>query len=396
MNELLKKLSCGMGPWNAWRRANPSFAVDLSRAKLRDADLNEYDLSNTRLYRADLQGASLWKTNLTGADITEANLRGSNLRQATLHDTQAVRANISRAVCWKASFRGANLYMADFWGTDLSDADLYGAALVEARLHGSIMVRANLQNADLSKAMVYGSSTWDVVLNGATQRDLVITPDAGRQKWHGYDRMEVSGSVMTVDDLEVAQFIYLLVNNENVRRVIDTITSKLVLLLGRFTPERKAVLDSLRDALRQNDLVPVLFDFEKPSNRDFTETIATIGHLARLIIADLTDPRSVPQELQRLIPFLPSVPVQPIIQNAQSPNTMFPDFGAYLTVLPPLRYRDATHLCEMLQSEILEPAAAKNAEIVRRRSQYITALSTVNEVANPLSQPTGQKRPAAE
>ena len=44
-----------------------------------------------------------------------------------------------------------------------------------------------------------------------------------------------------VDDLEVAQFIYLLLNNQNVRQVIDTITSKIVLILGRFTPERKAV-----------------------------------------------------------------------------------------------------------------------------------------------------------
>ena len=48
-------------------------------------------------------------------------------------------------------------------------------------------------------------------------------------------------SEVTVDDLEVAQFVYLLLHNEKVRRVIDTITSKVVLILGRFSiPERKA------------------------------------------------------------------------------------------------------------------------------------------------------------
>jgi hypothetical protein len=49
--------------------------------------------------------------------------------------------------------------------------------------------------------------------------------------------------------------------------VIDTITSKVVLILGRFTPERKSVLDAIRDQLRKRNYLPVLFDFEKPSNR---------------------------------------------------------------------------------------------------------------------------------
>jgi hypothetical protein len=35
-----------------------------------------------------------------------------------------------------------------------------------------------------------------------------------------------------------------------IREVIETITSKVVLILGRFTSERKAVLDALRAALR--------------------------------------------------------------------------------------------------------------------------------------------------
>ena len=63
---------------------------------------------------------------------------------------------------------------------------------------------------------------------------------------------------ITVDNLEVAQFIYLLLNNKNIRSVIDTITYKVVLILGRFTPERKAVLDALRDALRAKDYLPCL------------------------------------------------------------------------------------------------------------------------------------------
>jgi hypothetical protein len=46
----------------------------------------------------------------------------------------------------------------------------------------------------------------------------------------------------------VAQFIHVLLNNKNVRDVIDTITSKAVLILVRFASERKPVLDAVRDA----------------------------------------------------------------------------------------------------------------------------------------------------
>ena len=70
---------------------------------------------------------------------------------------------------------------------------------------------------------------------------------------------------ITVDNIEVAQFIYLLLHNAKIRDVIDTITSKAVLILGRFTEERKAVLDALREELRKRDYLPILFDFEKPS-----------------------------------------------------------------------------------------------------------------------------------
>jgi hypothetical protein len=37
-----------------------------------------------------------------------------------------------------------------------------------------------------------------------------------------------------------------------------------VLILGRFTEERKLVLDALREELRQRCYLPILFDFEKP------------------------------------------------------------------------------------------------------------------------------------
>jgi hypothetical protein len=71
----------------------------------------------------------------------------------------------------------------------------------------------------------------EVKLDGTKQQNLIVT---------ALDEPEV-----TVDNIEVAQFIHLLLHNEKIRHVIDTITSKAVLILGRFTDERKAVLDAL-------------------------------------------------------------------------------------------------------------------------------------------------------
>jgi hypothetical protein len=58
---------------------------------------------------------------------------------------------------------------------------------------------------------------------------------------------------ITVDNIEVGQFIYLMLNNHRIRHVIDTNTSKVVLILGRFIDERMAILDALREELRRRD-----------------------------------------------------------------------------------------------------------------------------------------------
>jgi hypothetical protein len=83
-----------------------------------------------------------------------------------------------------------------------------------------------------------------------------------------------------VDNIKVAQFIYLLLNNEEVRNVIDTITSKAVLILGRFSPERKIILDRLREELRLRNYLPILFDFEKAKSRDTIETIRFLAGMS--------------------------------------------------------------------------------------------------------------------
>jgi len=167
---------------------------------------------------------------------------------------------------------------------------------------------------------------------------------------------------VTVDNIEVAQFIYLMLHNQKIRDVIDTITSKAVLILGRFTHERKAVLDALREELRKRDYLPILFDFEKPRSRDTDETITLLARMARFVIADITDAKSVLQELRAIVPDLPSVPIKSIILATQEEPGMFDFYRNRSSFLTVHRYADQEQLLADLGDKVIRPAELKVRE----------------------------------
>jgi Pentapeptide repeats (8 copies) len=332
--EHLATLKEGVEAWNKWRKEHRRISPDLSGADLHEgtvdgavADFTKVDFHDADLREAILAGAILERANLSGADLREANLFGAILREAHLN--------------------GAHLGGADLTAANLSGADLHRAVLERATL-----VETTLDGANLNDCSIYGISAWNVRLKGATQSNLVITPSA-----------EPS---IQVDNLEVAQFIYLLLNNDRIRHVIDTITSKVVLILGRFTPERKVVLDTIREELRKRDYLPVLFDFEKPAARDITETVRMLAHMARFVIADLTDAKSIPQELMAIVPNLPSVPIQPLLLASQREYGMFEHLRRFPWVLKPVLYDDPQKLLTELEGKVIAPAEAKSREQTRR------------------------------
>jgi hypothetical protein len=204
-------------------------------------------------------------------------------------------------------------------------------------------VHTNLTGADLTGCRIFGVSAWGLKLERAKQRNLVITVRHAR-------------TTVTVDNIEVAQFIYLLLNNQKVRDVIDTVTSKAVLILGRFTDERKKVLDALREELRKRNYLPILFDSSVPATRDITETISLLARMARFVVADITDARSIPQELAVIVPDLPSVPVQPLLLEGSAEYGMFEHFKRYPWVLETYRYASSERLIAGLSKHVIGPA----------------------------------------
>lgn len=374
--EHLAAIRRGTGYWNNWRNENPVSIdlrdADLSEADLQGADCSNADLSGAKLFRtrlreanfmdAKLKHASLWNADLTGAILRNANLseadmngtklQGADFTGAKLYRARLYRANLQQAILTNADCSGANLKEANLSDCNLMAARLDGARLTECNFTGAnlnlaslshaICVKTRFNNASMENANVYGISVWDIEAEGLVQKNLVITP-AGEPE-------------ITVDNIEVAQFIYLVLNNRKIRDVIGTIAKKGVLILGRFSPERKIILDALREKLREHDYVPIVFDFEKVKERDFTETVKILAGMSRFVIADITGPKSTPLELQATVPDY-KIPFLPIIQKEEKPFAMFFDLQRkYHWVLDLVEYGSVSDLEQGFQKGILNRA----------------------------------------
>jgi uncharacterized protein YjbI with pentapeptide repeats len=338
--EQLDLLLQGVSAWNAWRTEYPKETIHLQGVNLRETDLTQVDLHGALLTQADLRWAILKGADFRGAvlkrtALRQADLRGANLRGAQCHEAVLTGANLRGAMLKGAAFRRANLI----------DANLTQADLTKVNLSEALVIRTNLQEATLHHCRIYGISAWDLHLTGAEQTGLIITPDGE--------------PTITVDNLKVAQFIDLLLNHEEIRDVIDTIGRKAVLMLGRFTPKRQAVLDALREALRQYGYTPITFDCQKPTSKSERETMAILARLSRFVLADLTSAKVVLQALDVLVPHLTSVPIQPVLHTrAQQTVVIASEDHRYPWFFPTVHYQNVRDALANLSEKIIAPAEA--------------------------------------
>jgi hypothetical protein len=141
-----------------------------------------------------------------------------------------------------------------------------------------------------------------------------------------------------------------------------------VLILGRFSDDREPILNALRDALRDKGFLPIVFDFERPKGRDFTETIMTLAGMSCFVIADITNPRSAPLELQATVPDY-MIPFVPILQDGESALSMFTNLQTkYDLVLDLLKYDSSDSLIDVLDDAVINRALKKRRELDLRKA----------------------------
>lgn len=378
---LLDIINNGYEEWNSWRESNPDIKLDITEINLNDRELSGYNFSginfsnstfvkaticNTDLTNTNFESAQLFKADLTGSNLSNSNFKDATLEKTDLSFTIWENSILSNGFFYDAKFSNANLkntiaHNVNFCGTDFTNVDLTGADLSNSKFQRASFIQTNIEQAIFKNCNIFGISVWGTIGKPKDQSSLIITKAEDAQ--------------ITTDDLQVAQFIYLLLNRENLRNIIQTLSSKAVLILGRFTPERKIILDTIAEEVRRYNLLPIIFDFEKAISRDFTETIKIIAGMSLFVIADITSPKSSPLELQATVPDY-QIPFIPIIQNNEKPFSMFSDLiGKYDWVLQPISYSSVETLKAVFKTLILERALTKHNEIQIKKAQTIETLS---------------------
>ncbi len=150
----------------------------------------------------------------------------------------------------------------------------------------------------------------------------------------------------------------------NFGEIMSELSRRRVLILGRFSGRRLPVLQALKRRLIElpNGYQPELFTFDRPKSRDLEESIIGFAALSRFIIADLSEPRSVPAELSAIVQHFQSVPVLPVINAGGREYATFDSVRRRPNVVQPtLRYKNADDLVDQVERQGVPSAEAKLA-----------------------------------
>ena len=387
--------------WNRWRERHPRVVPDLrgvilagrflggfnlARARLDGAFLRRTDLGRAYLERACLKGADLILANLSSAHAAKANLSGANLRGATLlyGDFRGVVC-LDQTCLVHADLRAANFTGATLSGAILSQADLTntcfdGADLREAELSDAILDETSLLGTNLQGAIVGGTFIRRVKTDEKTdQRGLLVDVNVAWDRRPG-EMIEFTEA----DDIRVAQFHNIVDEPGSVGKLLAATTKRVVLILGRFLPRRKRVLDRLAKAFGERGKIAVIFDFPSPDDREVSDTVRFIAGMSEFIVVDLTKASSVPLELQATIPDL-MIPVLPIIESGQPVFAMFSDLERrYFWIQPTVSYIDADQLVKYVDDAIIARAEHAAEQIKERRANSVRAPVSVVRISREM------------
>jgi hypothetical protein len=234
--------------------------------------------------------------------------------------------------------------------TRLYESLALGLSLDEAvgRARLAVMERgAALGLFDWGLYMVYMSSP-EAVLFPREASAEVATKQAKVRRAH---LAQAASSVARARELEGLNF----------GEIMSELTRRRVLILGRFKERRLNLLEAIQRHLAQhrNRYIPELFTFKRPDSRDLVESILGFASLSRFVIADLSEPRSVQQELQAIVPNFQSVPIVPIINEGGREFATFASLARRPNVVQPtLRYRNVEDLLRKIDREIVPAAEA--------------------------------------
>jgi hypothetical protein len=139
--------------------------------------------------------------------------------------------------------------------------------------------------------------------------------------------------------------LYLLFQNAH-PPIIAALLSRIILILGQFTPERNEVLKTIQSDLWQQNYVPVVIDLAILQNQQHAAMINALIGLCRGMLIDLSDV----DDLGILFPRR-NIPIQPLLAEGKTARDIFAGF--YHRMLPLHRYHDMASLRGFLTEQFL-------------------------------------------
>jgi len=336
--------------WNAWRKHHPG---ELSFSSPHWFDSREPGGQQIKaVNRLDFSGMDLSNLAVYGAFA-----EGLNLRGATVENTVFEEGDFSQA-----DFSGATFRNTRFNKTILTKAHFDDAAFVNCNLNRVNLVGATFCVREIVDTAVYGLSAWDLhTCEEMRQSNLVI-----EKTYDFYSDLIEQGKVpLTVDDIELAQFVYYLTNHKKMRDTLNILNDRGVLLLGQFRDGGLQRLYSIREWFQRSGYMAMIFDFARPDNLSLTETVVTMAGLSKFVVVDLSGP-SVPAELQAIF-----TQIKKSILAFGDPYALFPDLADQASVVTV--EGDEPDLLAALEKKLPEMEKLYTERIVQLGQRYAKA-----------------------
>jgi hypothetical protein len=340
----LAELRKGRESWNAWREANPLIHPDLSMVSLSGVDRTVKKSQQKRLMKS-------YRTDLRGFNFSSTNFHRTFCESLDFSDCNCESASFYEADLTSARFCGATLVNTSFRKAMLSSANFASATIRNANFNRAMMAGANLTGATIDNCIVFGVSAWELQIDEKTTQSRLIIENINFPVTSigATSSTDLDFYPFMVDDIQVAQFIFLLKNYKNFRQTINAVIDKCVLILGRFRDGGMDILQAVSKRLQDGRYMPIIFDFDRPDQLDLMDTVRVLGGLSNFIVADLSGP-SVSGELfdilknfkKPVIPFLKKG--EPLIGNYHS---LINEYTA-----DPIFYNTLPELLEGLGAEI--------------------------------------------
>jgi hypothetical protein len=127
------------------------------------------------------------------------------------------------------------------------------------------------------------------------------------------------------------------------------------------------VLEAVADVLREEHFIPVIFDFDRPDDKDLIETLLILAGMSAFIVVDISNPKSTPLELYAIATNY-GVPIFPIMAAGPDAFSLLAPMRRLRWVFPLMSYSDAADLKARLPEEVILPARREIRRLRRMKA----------------------------